>query len=393
MHFTSLLAPPADAILSMIQAFAGDTRSRKIDLGLGVYRDANGETPVMTAVKAAEQILLSDQRSKTYLGIEGDRIFVDALATLIFGDPASGEGRDIRGLQTVGGTGAVRLAADLVVGERPDRTVWIGTPTWPNHDSIFHAAGAKIGHYRHFDVQSQSLDRGAILTTLEQADHGDVVLFHGCCHNPSGTDFPPELWQQAATIIAQRGLLPIVDIAYHGLGHGLEADARGLRILIDTVPAALIAYSCSKNFAMYRDRLGALFVVGARQAVDLAWNNLLQIARASYSMPPDHGAAVVREILTDPELKGEWKGELAGMRHRVQSLRAMLAAHGQVGRFDLSPLGRQTGFFSMLPLSPAEVATLRADHGIYIVPNGRMNIAGMQEDQAEMFIEGLAALS
>ncbi|CAN5329964.1 tyrosine aminotransferase [soil metagenome] len=392
MHFTTLLAQQADPILSMVKAFASDTRSRKIDLGLGVYRDSEGATPVMTAVKAAETRVLAEQTSKTYLGIDGDPVFVEALSAFLFGGGALDGHRSICGLQTVGGTGAVRLAADLVVGEKPDRTVWIGTPTWPNHIPIFSAAGARIRYFQHYDPATQALDTASILTTLEAADRGDVVLLHGCCHNPSGADFPAALWQQVADIIARRGLLPIVDIAYHGLGRGLDEDLSGLRILIDTVPAALIAYSCSKNFALYRDRLGALFVVGEAKAADLAWQSLIQIARASYSMPPDHGAAVVRTILTDPTLTRGWQQELNGMRDRVRGLRAALAAHGRVGRFDLGPLAQQNGFFSLLPLSPAEVATLRADHGIYLVPNGRMNIAGLLEEQIGMFIKGLAAL-
>ena len=390
MYFTSLSAQPNDPILAMSTAFAGDGREGKIDLGIGIYRDARGGTPVMRAVKRAEDRLLGAQASKSYLGVEGDRVFVSALQNLIFGEDQ--EGLAIGGVQTVGGTGALRLAADLLALEAPDRTIWFGLPSWPNHGAVFTAAGLRTRSFRHADPATQTLDLAAIEAAIADAAEGDVFVLHGCCHNPTGIDMDVSTWRHIGELLAARKLLPLVDMAYHGFGAGIEDDRAGLDALLAVAPAALVAYSCSKNFAMYRDRVGALFVVGSQAGVDLALSNLMPLARTNYSMPPDHGAAVVRTILQSAELTREWLAELTEMRTRVGMLRASLAAHGNAGRIDLSPLAWQNGFFSILPITPEEVARLRAEHGIYVVPNGRVNIAGLREDQVDRLVAGLAAL-
>jgi aromatic-amino-acid transaminase len=391
MHFSSLRRQPSDPILSLADAFTRDARPGKIDLGVGVYRDEQGRTPIMASVKAAEGALVRDQESKAYLGPEGDPEFVSALAHLLVGDRFP-DGQ-MRGVQTVGGTGALRLAAELLALERPERTIWIGTPTWPNHLPIFRGAFADVRTYEQFDRETQRLRDGACLEALEQASPGDVIILHGCCHNPTGVDPDLDGWSAIAELAERRGVLPIIDLAYHGFGDGLDADAAPLRILLEKMPVALIAYSCSKNFGLYRDRVGALLVVGNAQASDMAWSNLVLLARTNYSMPPDHGAAVVRTILQSPMLEREWRIELESYRARLLDLRGRLAGSAGAGRFDLTPLGRQKGFFSLLPLSPEEVDWLRSERGIYMAQSGRINIAGLGDRQLPELVSALAALS
>ncbi|WP_157218196.1 aromatic amino acid transaminase [Flavisphingomonas formosensis] len=390
MYFATLSAEPRDPILAIIDAFASDRRTDKIDLGIGVYRDAEGGTPVMRVVKLAEQQLLAEQASKGYLGIEGDRHFVAALQPILFGTLP--RALDIAGVQSVGGTGALRLAADLLALERRDRTVWFGLPTWANHLPLFAAAGLQTRTFRYVDPATQRVDGAALGDAVAQARQGDVIVVHGCCHNPTGIDLDLETWREIGVQCARKGLLPVVDMAYHGFGHGLDEDAAGLRALLEEVPAALIAYSCSKNFALYRERTGALFVVGSGLGVELAMSNLFALARANYSMPPDHGAAVVRTILQSPALARAWREELGEMRTRVRSLRAALAAHGRRGPVDLVPLGQQNGFFSSLPLDAGQIMHLREAHGIYIAPNGRINVAGLAETQLDRFAASLEEL-
>lgn len=390
-HFASLRPQPTDPILALTDIFAADERTDKIDLGIGVYRDPAQRTPVMAAVKSAERELVEKQGSKAYLGCGGDPEFLSALSRLLIGDVAVGKG--LSGVQTVGGTGALRLAADLLAIERPGRTIWIGTPTWPNHIPIFRTAFADVRTYEQFDPHTQRMRADAVLDAMSQAAAGDVFILHGCCQNPTGIDPDMEDWSAIASLAERRGILPIIDIAYHGFGGGLEQDAIPLRLLLDHVPAALIAYSCSKSFGLYRDRVGALFVAGDRQASDVACSNLLQLARTSYSMPPDHGAAVVRTILQSPALETEWRAELESYRLRLGGLRERLASHGAVGGIDLTPLADQKGFFSQLPLGVDQVDRLRSEHGIYMAPSGRINIAGLGDRQIPVFAAALAGLS
>lgn len=296
-------------------------------------------------------------------------------------------------MQTVGGTGALKLAAELLVREAPQRTVWVATPTWPNHDPIFRGTGLRVRTFQHADDSGQAFDPDALEAALDEAEAGDVVVLHGCCHNPTGIDPDVDQWSRIGSLLARRNLLPIIDMAYHGLGGGLDQDRAGMLALMEQVPAGLIAYSCSKNFALYRDRVGALVVFGDKSGVELARSNLIAIARASYSMPPDHGASVVSLILQSAHLTGLWRRELDAMRLRVRQLREALATHGTAGGIDLGPLARQNGFFSVLPLSTAAIVGLREHFGIYMAPSGRVNIAGLRLEQVDTFVAGLRAVA
>lgn len=386
--FAALKDQPSDSLLELIQLFRADPRAEKIDLGVGVYKDEQGRTPVMATVKQAEAALLAAQDSKSYLGTAGDIGFVEALIPVVFGEARRGD-QTLSGVQTPGGTGALRLAAELLNRARPGATVWVGSPTWINHFPILQDAGLKISEYKYFDRDTQSVTFTALRKALETAQAGDVVLLHACCHNPTGTDLSRDQWREVAALCAERGLLPLIDMAYQGLGHGLEDDAAAMRDLLNVVPDALIAYSCNKNFALYRDRVGALFY----QCTDDTHRerlrgNLINLARTLWSMPPDHGAAVVRLILNDTGLTQMWTDELDTMRERVRSLRAALAgAHP-----GLSFLTRQNGLFSTLPLSPEQVLDLRTAHGIYMASSGRVNLAGLATAQVPALAEALKPL-
>ena len=375
-----LLLQPPDGLLALIGAFRNDPRPGCIDVGVGVYKDAAGRTPVLRAVKTAERILLEDQPTKTYLGPEGDVGFFELLAPMVLGDAHSG--RPLAGIQTPGGTGALRLAAETIAAADPQVRVLVGAPTWPNHLPIIAAAGLPTREYRYFDVATQRIDFDAMLAACRQARPRDVVLIHGCCHNPCGADLSLEQWTELGRTIADRGLLPLIDLAYQGLGDGLDDDAAGMRLLLDAVPEALIAYSCDKNFGLYRERVGALFAIGADAATARSvQSNLLALARANWSMPPDHGAAIVRTILERPELATDWRAELTEMRQRIQDMRRLLAAASPA----LSFLAGQKGMFSTLPLSPADVAVLRERSAVYMAGSGRINIAGITPDHAAAF--------
>lgn len=372
---------PADALLALIGLHRDDPRPGKIDVGVGVYRDAAGATPVLRAVKAAERRLVAEQPTKAYLGPEGDARFVALLEPVVFGAGLAGS-PCLTGVQTPGGTGALRLGAELLALAAPGARVWMGSPTWPNHAPIFAAAGLRVEDHRYFDPVTSDLDFDGMIDALGQAAAGDIVLLHGCCHNPTGTGFARDEWRALADLIAARGLVPFVDLAYQGLGDGLDDDAAGVRLLLETVGEALVAYSCDKNFGLYRERTGALWVLGAAATVPAIRDNLLVLARSLWSMPPDHGAAVVRVILDDPALAGDWRAELDDMRHRINALRRSLAA----GHPRLAPIGRQRGMFAMLPIGAAAVATLRERHGIYMAGAGRINVAGLRDDTIATFV-------
>ncbi len=376
---------PADALLALIGLHRDDPRPGKIDIGVGVYRDASGATPVLRAVKAAERRLVAEQPTKAYLGPEGDVRFVALLAPILFGPGLAASPR-LTGVQTPGGTGALRLGAELLARAAPGARVWMGSPTWPNHAPIFAEAGLRVEDHRYFDPATSDLDFDGMMLALGHAAAGDVVLLHGCCHNPTGTGFSRDQWRALADLLADRGLVPFVDIAYQGLGDGLDGDAAGLRLLLDTVGEALVAYSCDKNFGLYRERTGALWAMGAAAAsMPAIRDNLLVLARGLWSMPPDHGAAVVRVILEDPTLAADWRIELDGMRRRIATLRRSLAAaHPR-----LRPIARQRGMFAMLPLSPAEVATLRERNAIYMAADGRINVAGLRLETIDLVADAL----
>ena len=388
MMLNRLEAQSPDALLALIKLHAEDARHDKIDLGVGVYRTGQGDTPVFAAIKAAEQQLVDRQDSKSYLGPEGDMGFVNALMPYIFGADATMGGR-IAGMQTPGGTGAVRLAAALAQKAGITR-LHMGRPSWPNHAQILNDIDLELAPFDHANADgTANLD--AVLEAIRSAGPNEAVLLHGCCHNPTGIDYSAEQWEAIGDAVAETGIFPIIDTAYQGLGEGLDEDAAGMRSLLAKVPEAFIAYSCDKNFGMYRDRVGAFYILADGQDVlDKAFSNANALARASWSMPPDHGAAAVRLILRDPELTQMWTDELDVMRTRMREVRARLAAAGTAGSVDLTPLGSQNGLFSMLPLTKEQVVKLRETHAIYMAGSGRINVAGLTMDNIDKFIAAIA---
>ena len=388
----TLAQQPADALLALIKLYGDDPRTDKIDLGVGVYRTGQGATPVFGAIKAAEQLLVDTQDSKSYLGPEGDMGFVHALMPYIFGqvDPTM-QGR-IEGMQTPGGTGGVRLAIALAKKAGCPR-VWMGTPSWPNHAQIFADLALPFQPFNHA-ARDGTVDMDALYGAIAAADPGDAILLHGCCHNPTGIDYSPAQWDEIAALVAAKGLLPIIDLAYQGLGEGMEEDAYGLRAVLAKVPEALVAYSCDKNFGMYRDRVGAVYAMVADPAtLPVVLSNGATLARAAWSMPPDHGAAAVRIILNDPALTSLWQDELDSMRTRMRQVRARLAEAGVQGGVDFTQLGSQNGLFSVLPLTSEQILTLRRDHAIYMAGSGRINAAGLTMANIDKFISAAAAVS
>ena len=384
--FETLAAQPADALLALIALHRDDPRADKLDLGVGVYRDETGVTPIMKAVKKAEEILLATRDTKSYLGPEGDLTYVDLLKPIVFGrDP----GARLAGIQTPGGTGALRLAAELIAAAKPAARVLVGTPTWPNHVPILKEAGLTVVAHPFFDVATQTLDFAALKTALATAGDGDVVLLHGCCHNPTGADLTPAQWDEVAEIVAARGITPLVDLAYQGLGRGVDADAYGARRLIETLPEVLVAYSCDKNFGLYRERVGALYALCRDPAAASALlTNMAYFGRVAWSMPPDHGAAIVRTVLESPELTAIWREELDHMGARVRAVRDALARADQ----RLAFLAREQGMFSTLPLTKEQILALRTDHAVYMAGSGRINIAGLQVADVPAFVKALAAV-
>ena len=387
----TLTQQPPDALLALIKLYGADPRPGKIDLGVGVYRTGQGSTPVFGAIKAAEQRLVDEQDSKAYLGPEGDMEFVHALMPYVFGasDPTLG-GR-IEGMQTPGGTGAVRLAVALARRAGAGK-VWMGTPSWPNHAQILKDLDVGLAGFRH--ASTGAADMEALRAAIGDAAAGDAILLHGCCHNPTGIDYTPAEWDEIAALLAGSGILPIIDLAYQGLGHGMEEDAYGMRAVLAAVPEALVAYSCDKNFGLYRDRVGAVYAL-ARDAgqLDAILSNGHALARAAWSMPPDHGAAAVRLVLADPALVALWTDELDTMRARMRQVRERLAAAGTVGSLDLTPLGTQNGLFSVLPLTSEQILELREEHAVYMAGSGRINIAGLTMGNIDQFIAALAEVA
>ncbi|WP_298463689.1 aromatic amino acid transaminase [uncultured Erythrobacter sp.] len=383
-----LEAQSPDALLALIKLHAADERPDKVDLGVGVYRTGQGDTPVFAAIKAAEQQLVDRQDSKSYLGPEGDMGFVNALMPYIFGADATMGGR-IAGMQTPGGTGAVRLAVALAQKAGMER-LHMGVPSWPNHAQILNDIALETVTFQHSNPDGTA-NIDAVLEAIRNAGPNDGVLLHGCCHNPTGIDYSAEEWQAIGDAIAETGIFPIIDTAYQGLGHGLEEDAAGMRSVLAKVPEAFVCYSCDKNFGMYRDRVGAFYILSDGQdTLDNAFSNANALARASWSMPPDHGAAAVRLILRDEELTKVWKDELDTMRSRMRDVRRALADAGTAGSVDLTPLGGQNGLFSVLPVSKEQVAQLREEHAIYMAGSGRINIAGLTMGNIEKFVDALA---
>ncbi len=388
----TLTQQPPDALLALIKLHNADPRPGKIDLGVGVYRTGQGDTPVFGAIKAAEKRLLKTQESKSYLGPEGDMGFVHALMPYIFGRDDASKGGRIEGMQTPGGTGGVRLALGLAKKAGVAR-VWMGTPSWPNHAQILADLGLELKPFAHSGADG-AIDMDALRAVIAAAEQSDAILLHGCCHNPTGIDYAPAQWDEIARLLADKALLPVLDLAYQGLGHGLDEDAYGVRTVLAAVPEALIAYSCDKNFGLYRDRVGALYIMTAEAGqLGAALSNGNALARANWSMPPDHGAAAVRIVLEDAVMTAQWLDELATMRTRMRQVRARLAEFGTVGTIDLRPVGSQNGLFSVLKLSPEQILQLRGDHAIYMAGSGRINAAGLTMGNIDLFVAALAAVS
>jgi aromatic-amino-acid transaminase len=375
------------------QLFRADPRTDKIDLGLGVYRDDTGNTPVMAAVKQAEELLLRTQTSKSYVGLAGDDAFSTALLELVVGEdaPLSRWAR----VQTPGGVAALRIAADLVALANPDATIWMSSPSWANHGPILRASTLQVAEFRYHDQATQRLDPDGMLADLGRARAGDAVLLQACCHNPTGTDLSPSDWVAVTDLVQSRGLLPILDVAYQGFANGLDEDVHGVRVMVAAVPEAILAVTCSKSFSNYRDRVGILATQAQTpEQAARTRQKMLGLINASYAMPPDHGAAVVKTILGDAGLRALWVEELDRMRHRVQAVRAELAAalrrDTNSDAFDF--IGHHAGMFSTLTLSKDQVDALRIEHGIYILASGRMNFAGIAMDQINDISKALVAV-
>ena len=385
VRLADLEAVRSDSLLKLITLANADPRAHKIDVGVGVYRDGQGRTPVMRAVKAAEKKLWDTQDSKSYLGSKGDIAFADLLRPIVLGEHASDE--RILGLQTPGGCGALRLGFQLIAKANPSARVLVGMPTWPNHVPIVSGCGLEIVEYPYYDRDARRLRFEDMMAAILAASAGDVALLHGCCHNPTGADLDADQWREVTRAVAERGLIPFVDIAYQGLGRGLDEDAAGLRGILEACDEVLVAQSCDKNFSVYRDRVGCLFVkTASREASDIAMGHVLQIAREMWSMPPDHGGAVVRTLLQDEALTADWRVELEEMRARIVRIRERLAAADP----RLGFIRDQMGMFSMLPLTLEQVLKLRERDAIYMADSGRFNVLGMADDAIDRFVAAVA---
>ena len=389
--FERLTPQPQDKIIALMQAFREDPRTDKIDLGVGVYKNAQGVTPVMRAVKTAEKMLWDMETTKAYTALTGDPAFNQALSGLVLGHAVSGD-RQALAAQP-GGTGAIHQAMELIAMARPDATVWISNPTWPNHPSIIRHVGLNMAEYRYFDAETRGLDFDGMIVDLSRVKPGDVVLLHGCCHNPTGANPTPQEWQEIVATLQKTGAVALIDIAYQGFGDGLEADAAATRLITSSLPESMVAASCSKNFGIYRERTGLLVAISdsARQS-RVTQQNLTHLNRQNFSFPPDHGARLVSMILNDDGLRAEWEGELEQVRTGMLSLRKKLAAELRrtTGSDRFGFLAQHRGMFSRLGASPAQVEALREKHGIYMVGDSRMNIAGLNDDTVTRLAEAIA---
>ena len=386
------LAP--DPILGLMAAFRADPDPRKVDLGVGVYRDERGETPVMQAVRDAERAVLERQTTKTYVAPAGNAGFNEAMRRLALGDGSPlARSERVCAVQAPGGCGALRLGAELIRVARPEAVVHVSNPTWANHVPLLSGCGLKLERYPYFDAVSGGVAFEAMLSALEALPPRSVVLLHASCHNPTGADLEEAQWRTLGAVLERRGLLPFIDMAYQGLGRGLAEDAYGLRLLAEQLPEALIAVSCSKNFGLYRERVGCLLVVGqSGAAAEATLSQLVRIARGLYSMPPDHGAAIVAEILSEEPLRAAWQRELAAMRARIVQLRTATAAAlaAACPRKDFSHLVRQRGMFSYLGLDKDTVRRLREAHHLYMTDDSRINIAGLRPENIPYFAQAIA---
>ena len=388
--FSNLPTPPTDAIIGLIKQFREDPRPHKMDLSVGVYADQKGETIILDAVKKAEQRLLDTQKTKTYVGMAGDLEFNQTMHEIVFGEnfPTT----RIRGVQATGGSGSLRILAEMIGRNRPQSRVWLSTPTWPNHKALLNVAGMPINYYPYFDDPSKQVDFHAMKAALSSLSSDDIVVLHGCCHNPTGANLSQGQWDEVAELAKERGFFPFVDMAYQGFGDNLDDDAYGPRKLAQSVEEMAVAVSCSKNFGIYRERTGCAFVMGKDEADTLtAYAQLQTVSRSIYSMPPDHGAAIVKLIWNDPALRQQWLGELTAINSRMRHLRETLAGRLReaTGTPQFDFLTTHKGMFSRLGLTPEQVDKLRNEHAIYLVGDSRMNIAGLQEKRIDTLIQAI----
>ncbi|WP_114741490.1 aromatic amino acid transaminase [Vibrio cholerae] len=378
--FTHLPAPVLDPILSLSVAFRNDPRPQKVDLGIGVYKNSLGETPIMRAVALAQDKVVAGQKTKSYVGLAGCEEFNQSMMQLVLGSTLDVE-RTIA-IQTPGASGALRMLGDLMRVAQPDTTVWITDPSYVNHKPVMEAAGLKVRYYRYFSRETKMVDTEQMLAELAQAGTKDVVLLHGCCHNPTGADIDFSAWQAITELAQKNGFIPFVDIAYQGFGDGLEQDAQGLRYMAERMEEMLITTSCSKNFGLYRERTGAAIVIGKnQQEVTNARGKMLTLARSTYTMPPDHGAALVKTVLRDEQLTAIWKQELSEMQQRLLTLRKNLCneLRNQHNTRQFDFIESHRGMFTVLGFSAEQMGRLREEFAIYGVADGRINIAGLTE--------------
>ena len=392
--FEHLATVVPDPILGLMAAFRADPEVRKVDLGVGVYRDGQGNTPVLESVRAAESALIARQTTKSYVGPAGNPGFNQSMEQLVLGaaHPALAAGR-VRSVQTPGGCGALRLGAELIRAARPDTVVHVSTPTWANHTPLLAGSGLRLERYPYFDPATGGVQFEAMTAALERLPAGAVVLLHASCHNPTGADLSQSQWRELLALVRRRELMPFIDMAYQGLGEGTDADAFGLRLFCAELPEVLCAVSCSKNFGLYRERTGSLHLISSSTgAADAALSQLVRIARGIWSMPPDHGAAIVQAILADEDLRTRWASEVEAMRRRIEELRLELLQ--QLRRHcpqrDFGFIARQRGMFSFFGIDTSQVHALRERHHIYMTDDSRMNIAGLRRENLEYFVRAVA---
>ncbi len=391
--FSELKQRPADPILGLSVAFNADSNPHKIDLGPGIYKDETGHTPILDCVKAAEKHRTDNETSKTYINSAGSGLFNERIAALNLGDHKVISENRIRTISTPGGTGALRIAGEFINTCRPGATIWVSNPTWANHQGVFTAAGLQVKTYPYYDYENKCLDFEGMVEALKKVSEGDAVLLHACCHNPSGMDLSKEQWGQVAELAKEIGFLPVIDMAYQGFGEGLQEDAYGLRLMAGTVEEMILCSSCSKNFGLYRERIGACSVIGKSvRSADIIQTVLLPIVRVNYSMPPAHGAAIVETILSSAELTSQWHGELKTMRDRISGMRQLLVdkliANG-VTR-DFSFITAQNGMFSFLGIDTDQVQRLRDEFSIYIVGSSRISVAAIAADNVDYLAQSIA---
>ncbi|MBB1317211.1 aspartate/tyrosine/aromatic aminotransferase [Shewanella sp. SR43-4] len=394
MIFSKVTLAPADPILGLTDAFKADTRPHKVNLGVGIYKDEAGQTPILSSVKKAEAILLETEKTKNYLGIEGVQAYNQVVQELLFG-PQSTIITDKRAVtaQAPGGTGSLRVASEFLVRNTGSTTIWVSNPTWANHQNIFETAGLTVKEYRYYKAESHDMDFDAMLADLSTANVGDVVLLHGCCHNPTGIDLSLEQWQQVANICLEKSLLPLFDFAYQGFGAGIEEDAQGLRAVAAVVPELLIANSFSKNFGLYNERVGAVTIVAeTQQDAVTSFSQIKKTIRANYSNPPAHGGLIVSTILSDAALRQEWQAELTLMRERIAEMRTLFveSLKSEGVQQDFSFISRQNGMFSFSGLNKSQVARLKDEFAIYIVGSGRISVAGLTKNNMAAVCKAIA---